>query len=68
MFIRKVHTIKKLYWSDGVIDLWYVEWQKQEKHIELLPIPQSVNKILDSTFKLGEMKLTCIMLRYGLFT
>ena len=39
MSIDKVHTIKKSRWSGSVIDLWYLEWQKQEKHIELFPIP-----------------------------
>ena len=27
------------HWSGGMIDLWYLEWQKQEKHVELFPIP-----------------------------
>ena len=51
-----------------MIDLWYLEWQKQEKHIELFPIHQWVNYILDSTFKLGEIKFIHIMVHYGLFT
>ena len=40
-----------------MIYLWYLEWQKQEKHIEVFP-----------TFKLGEIKVIHIMLHYGLFT
>ena len=26
--------------SGGMTDLWYLEWQKQEKHTELSPIHQ----------------------------
>ena len=32
---KSTHIIKKSYWSGGIIDLWYLEWQRQEKHIEL---------------------------------
>ena len=40
MSIDKVHTIQNSRWSGiDLIDLWYLEWQKQEKHIELFPIP-----------------------------
>ena len=34
MAIRKSTSPKQSHWSGGVIDLWYLEWQKQEKHIE----------------------------------
>ena len=39
---EKVHIIKKSHWSSsgGMTDFWYLEWQKQEKHIELSPIHQ----------------------------
>ena len=65
---KKYRSLKKSHWGSGMIDLWYLEWQKQEKHIELFPIHQWVNYILDSTFKLGEIKFIHIMLHYGLFT
>ena len=35
---EKFTSSKKPHRSGGVNDLWYLEWQKQEKHIELFPI------------------------------
>ena len=35
---KKYTPSKKSQWSGGVIDLWYLEWQKQEKYTELFPI------------------------------
>ena len=29
---KKYTSWKKSHWSGGMIDLWYLEWQKQEKH------------------------------------
>ena len=34
------------------------------KHIEVFPIHQQINQILDSTFELGEIKFIDIMLHY----
>ena len=30
--------------SGGMIDMWYLEWQKQEKYIELFPKKLDVHK------------------------
>ena len=40
MPIRKVHIVKKNHTEVVVlvIDLWYLEWQKQEKKIDLIHI------------------------------
>ena len=65
---KKYSSSKKSHWSVGLFDLWYLKWQKQEKHIELFPIYQQINYILDSTFKLSEIKFMYIKLHYGLFT
>ena len=35
---KKYISSKKSHWSGGMIDLWYLEWQKQEKYIKLFPI------------------------------
>ena len=42
MFPRKNSdtSLRKSQWSGGMIDLWYLEWRKQEKHIEIFPIHQ----------------------------
>ena len=39
---EKVDIIKKITLNEGggTIDLWYLEWRKQEKHIDLFPIHQ----------------------------
>ena len=39
---QKVDIIKKIKLNEGggMIDLWYLEWRKQEKHIEPFPIHQ----------------------------
>ena len=48
----KVYRKKKYTLNGGGIDWWYLEWSKQEKHIEVFCIRQKVNYAWDSTFKL----------------
>ena len=40
---QKYTSWKKSHLSGVVIDLWYLEWQKQEKHFEPFPIHQWIN-------------------------
>ena len=40
---QKYTSSKKSHLSGVVIDLWYLEWQKQEKHIEPFLINSPVN-------------------------
>ena len=40
---QKYTSSKKSHLSGVVIDLWYLEWQKQEKHFEPFPIHQWIN-------------------------
>ena len=60
--VKKI-TLK--WWHD-----WFVIFRMIEagKNIEVFPIHQQVNQILDSKFKLGEIKFNHIMLHSGLFT
>ena len=58
---KEKYISKKSHLSGGMIDMWYLEWQKQEKYIELT-IRKLITQILDSSFKLGEIKFIHIML------